>query len=549
MPRYLQALSWVALATTAISLAVILFGPQEGLETLAGGLLAYFTLLFHILIGPVYIVHWYRTRKFTPGFAFISLYLLVIYGAGLYTFVKVNEVDEAILDRAESITDPQSHRLRELGKQIYLQFKFKNRMSESDLAEFRRVAGEANEVNRKDSERRPGLWYAAAIGDTETVSVLLSRGARTDDDELYYTTPLAAAIEENQLEAAGLLLAAGANPDEGENKHYPSVSLAAKQDNLEMVELLIESGANVNLGDPAPFSIALRAGRVDMVESLLDAGAEAVVSYRGLPLEVAFESEHPEQEKQAMIALLLEKTDGFEARTPSEEPMLFKLVPKCEVEKFSRYLDMGADPNVVSNKGLSILSRVMLLNYKGCDFDMARVEFARALIEAGANVNEVNDRGESILLRSLYRSRPEIARMLVDAGASFEGEISKKDFVMLAARLGLNDLIHKGVDAGFDLSRWSAGMNGSNALFEAARAGRDETVELLITLGEKLPEVTVQRMNIFRFGADHPKVLKLLLELYDREERTRSSDTLVKSRVRDSKNEESIALLDQYGIR
>lgn len=544
MPRYLQTLSWIALATSAISMAVILFGPQEGLETLGGGLLAYFALLFHIAIGPVYIVHWYRFRRFTVGFTFFSLYLVIVYSAGFYVFVKTNDIDEAVLDRIESVTNPQDHRLRELGKQLYFQYKFEGPVSADNLAEWKLVAAEASDVNKKDSERSPGLWYAAAIGDEDVVRILLSRGAKTDDANLYYKTPLAAAIEDGHLEIAKLLLAAGANPDEGENKHYPSVSLAVKTGNLEMVDLLIEAGANVNLGDPAPFSIALRAGRVDMVSSLLDAGAEAKMAYRGLPLEVAFENDDKD-----MVSLLMARSDGFEARTPSKDPLLFDLLISCDIDTFKRYLDMGANPNVVNNRGLSILSRVVLLNYKGCAFEDVRTDFASALIGAGADIDELNDRGESILLRALRQNRPEIARLLVAADASIDGEISGKNFVMLAAGLGLNDLIEKGMDAGFDVSRWGEGMNRSNALHEAARAGHVDTLKFLISHGEKLPADNTNRSNLFRFAAEHPDALELLLELYMEEERTRRSDTLIKSRVRDSKNETSISLLERFGIR
>jgi len=228
------------------------------------------------------------------------------------------------LDKVESISDPQSHRLRELGQQIYHQYKFKGRVSLSNLAEWKRVADEANEINRKDQQRRPALWYAAAIGD------------------------------------------------------------------------------------------------VDMV---------------------------------------------------------------------------------------------------------------------------------SFLLRSLWRSRPEIARLLVNAGAELDGEIAGKDFLMLAARLGLNDLVEKGIAADFDASRWSGGMNRSNALYEAARSGHLTTVKFLIGLGERLPADTTNRSNLFRFAAEHPGVLEPLLGLYIKKERTRRTDTRVRARVRDSKNDASIAFLERFGIR
>ncbi len=40
----------------------------------------------------------------------------------------------------------------------------------------------------------------------------------------------------------------------------------------------------------------------------------------------------------------------------------------------------------------------------------------------------------------------------------------------------------------------------------------------------------------------------MLLNLYINTDRTRLTDTKIKSRVRDSKNEASIALLEEFGI-
>lgn len=64
MPIALRTISFSALALTLI---VIVLGPQEGLETLAGGLLTYFTLLYHIAVDPAYLYHWYTVRRVSLG--------------------------------------------------------------------------------------------------------------------------------------------------------------------------------------------------------------------------------------------------------------------------------------------------------------------------------------------------------------------------------------------------------------------------------------------------------------------------------------------------
>lgn len=400
MPTALWYISFSALAATTLTLVVIMFGPQEGLETLAGGLLAYFTLLYHIVIAPAYLYHWYTVRSISLGLAVMLCYFAVIYGTGLYFFITVNKIDDAILDRVDAYTNPQTHRLRDLGKQLYMQHKTGSTISQNALAEWAQLAAEVDSVNQKDTERRPALWYAAAMGESEMVARLLARGAKTDDPALYTTTPLAEAVREGHVDVVRILLAAGANPDEGENKHYPSLSTAARAQNLSMIEVLIKGGANPDLGDPAPFSIALGAKRSDILEILLDAGAKPIGRHNKLPIEYALESKDA-----ATVQLLLTRTDGFEDRTSMRDPLLFQLIPRCNVPDFVRYIDMGADPNVRNNAGVSILEYVIMLNFRGCDLNSARTAFARVLINAGADFNIISESDGSLLLRSLKQEQ------------------------------------------------------------------------------------------------------------------------------------------------
>ena len=539
MPTALRFLSYTALLATTLTFVVIVFGPQEGLETLAGGLLAYFVLLFHIAIGPYYLYYWYKTRRVSLGLGFMLCYLVVIYGTGLYYYITVNKIDEAVLDHVDAFSNPDTHRLRDLGKQLYLQYKTGSTVSQDDLTEWARLVTEVESVNQKDAERRPALWYAAATGNSEMVASLLKHGAKTDDPSLYTTTPLGEAVKEGHVDVVRILIAAGANPDEGENKHYPALSLAVRAQNIPMIKTLIKGRADLNLGDPAPFNIALGAKRSDIIALLLEAGAKPVGRHNKLAIEYALENED-----DATVQVLLAKTDGFESRSSARDPILFQTLLECNVSKFANYIEMGADPNVTSNMGLHILSKIIMMNFKNCDL----AEFARVLIHSGADFDLVNDRNESLLLLSLVREHPKIARLLVEAGASILGEIHSRDFIMLAAHNGMNDLIEVAINNGFDVNRWSIGLNQTGPLYEAARAGHIDTVRYLIDKGARLPEEDINISNLFRFAANHPEGLKMLLNLYINTDRTRLTDTKIKSRVRDSKNEASIALLEEFGI-
>lgn len=550
MPRYMKVLSATALGMTALVLLMMVFGPQEGLETLATGLLAYFSLLYHMAIGPAFVHYWYTTRRISPGFVFMACYLLLIYAIGLYQFIQINDLDEAAADFMESQTDPQSHRIRELGAAIYFQHKFEHQVDASDRAEWHRLAGEAANLNRRDPERQPALWYAAAIGDLQMVDALLAAGADTDADALYFTTPLAAAVEEGHVHVVARLVAAGANPDRGSNGDTPSLAVAARNNDLEMVRVLLGAGADPALGEPTPFAIALKASEPEMVAMLLDAGAPDVLPWQNrLPVEVVADD-------AALLAVLMEKTAGFEQRTEGRDPALFNLLPELDIDHFVSYLEMGADPNVLSNRGLSLFSRVIQLDMASGQFEPLRLQFAQALIDAGADLHLQDERNPPLLLQALRRGHADVAHQLVAARAPMRGELERRDVLMLAAQLGMNDLVQLAVSEGFDPNRWTEGLNRSNALYEAAAAGHAETVAVLIDLGARLPQVDVDVRNLFRKAGEHPAVLRLLLDQYLVQVQAAEAagldldlETAIKFGVRDSGEAAAAEMLEAMGIK
>lgn len=539
MPRYLTWLFWTCLAGTGLTLLMILFGPQEGLETLATGLLAYFVLLYHIPIGLVFIAHGFSAGQRTASYWLIMVYFTVIWGIGAWQFIVLNDLDDAARDMVAAKRNPESHQLRELGERLYRQRVFEQRVEAADLEQFRSLATRAERVNQRDSERRAPLWYAAALGDTEAARSLLDKGAATDDKSLYWTTPLAAAVDRGHVEVVQLLLDYGADPNEGENQHYPSVSLATKHGNLEMVETLLAGAADPNVGDPAPFSIALYAGRADIIAVLLDAGAVPVMHfYRSHPLEIALEQGDP-----AMVDLLIERTSGFEQRSDQREPMLFLALWDCDLTRFVEYLGMGADPDVMDGDGRRLLDKLIRLNTNQCDFDLQREHFFTALQNAGVTVDYRIDPEATPLLIALARDHLEIASRLIAAGASLEGRIGKRNFLILATLAGAEDLVAVALERGFDPSAESGDMNARSALSVASRQGDTGITRQLLEHGARFPSTWAEFSILFGSAAEYPAVLQILLEHYVKLPKESRNDKAVISGIRNSKVPEAQAVL------
>ena len=78
-------------------------------------------------------------------------------------------------------------------------------------------------------------------------------------------------------------------------------------------------------------------------------------------------------------------------------------------------------------------------------------EVALALIEAGADLNAVNDNGNTALIRAACENRMDLARALIEAGANLD--IQNKDgysALILARRRGNMDVYNLLIKAGAD---------------------------------------------------------------------------------------------------
>ncbi|ETW96990.1 MAG: hypothetical protein ETSY1_24390 [Candidatus Entotheonella factor] len=96
-----------------------------------------------------------------------------------------------------------------------------------------------------------------------------------DEDEELADTPLGAAVLQGDVNTVRTLLQAGATPNPSVWHQTPVLVAAARKGYIEIVQALIEAGANVNRGfDELPLHTAAEAGHVEVVRLLLDAGAD-----------------------------------------------------------------------------------------------------------------------------------------------------------------------------------------------------------------------------------------------------------------------------------
>ena len=123
----------------------------------------------------------------------------------------------------------------------------------------------------------PVLLTAARMGQTETIVLLLDRGANIEaENDIGWTALMLAALNGN-TETVRLLLDKGADIEAKDNKGRTALMLAVRMGRIEIVTLLLDRGANIeakdNKGRTALIFAAL-SGKTEIAMLLLKRGAD-----------------------------------------------------------------------------------------------------------------------------------------------------------------------------------------------------------------------------------------------------------------------------------
>lgn len=233
--------------------------------------------------------------------------------------------------------------------------------------------------------------------DKDAVRALLKEHADVNTPEADGTSALHWAAHSNDLETAQLLIRAGANVKAASRYGVTPLSEAATYGSAGLVEALLKAGADPNTlttekGETVLMT-ASRAGNVDAVKVLLEHGADANAkeSFRGqTSLMWAAAEDHPD-----IVKLLIAHGADPKVRSSDRDTTPPKLMA-------------GTPAAPISRGGLTAL---VFAARQGS------IESARALIDAGAGINEGDADGNNPLLIAILNNHDQLAQMLIDKGA------------------------------------------------------------------------------------------------------------------------------------
>ena len=283
------------------------------------------------------------------------------------------------------------------------------------------------EVDSRTDSGFTSLMFATRLGHIETVDALLDAGADIRQTLPDGTSPLVVAVINAHYDLAVRLLERGADPNASEqgwtalhqlvwtrrpntnkNQHNPSPRQSGRVTDLELVKALVAHGADVNARqtkepqdgyrnmlnriDATPFLLAAKVVDLDLMELLLDLGADPMLT-------------NEDGTTALLVAAGIAVWPNESAGSKEEAFEAVKLM-----------IELGDSVTTVDDNGDTALHGSVMRGSK---------ELTSFLIEQGVELNHVNERGwtpltiaQGVFYGNLGRRFPELETMLLDRGAT-----------------------------------------------------------------------------------------------------------------------------------
>jgi len=250
-----------------------------------------------------------------------------------------------------------------------------------DIATVRKLLDQKVDVNAPGADGTPALHWLVRVDDFETARRLIRAGADPSKPNRYGVTPMSLASANGSAQMIALLLETGADANVVDKQGETALMTAAKVGGIEAVKTLLDHGATVDTRDPAfqqtALMMAVREDHPEVVKLLVDRGAQVNVQTRT---------------GATPPWILPNSVPGFGHG--------IGIVRGGLPDRGSRYLIPGA---------------MTPLLYAARD---GRIESAKILIAAGAELEHTDANGITPLLMAITNNHVDMARYLIDKGAN-----------------------------------------------------------------------------------------------------------------------------------
>ena len=256
-------------------------------------------------------------------------------------------------------------------------------------------------VDKKESNGRRPLFYAALQGHEAVVRLLLDRGADIATQDKDGWTALNVAARRGHKAVVRLLLDRGADVNAQNEDGWTALQDAARPGHEAVVRLLLDRGADVTAQDKYGSTALFRAardGHEAVVRLLLDRGADITPQDKNgwTALKEAACEGH-----EAVVRLLVDR--GADIKT-----LLFTAARRGHEAVVRLLLDRGADVTAQNEYGETALNEAARQGHEAV---------VRLLLNRGADVTAQNEYGETALNEAARQGHEAVVRLLQSAQA------------------------------------------------------------------------------------------------------------------------------------
>jgi uncharacterized protein len=258
---------------------------------------------------------------------------------------------------------------------------------------------------------------AASAVDSERCQALSRRyeEARPQITAIEVSLTLFAAVDANCVDLATKLLDQGASVDARDRLGARPLSHAAKSGHLQMVDLLLARGAPIdarNLAGATALYFAAEGSHISIAQRLMERGADVRLTGRSgiSPIAAAAYAGN-----DVIVEALLAR--GADERAPDEtgKPPIIYAAASARLDIVERLLARNIDINARYSNDLTLLMWASGPDEKAPEAQAVKV--VSYLLDAGAHIDDRDDRGRTALMIAAEGGHEEIANLLMARGA------------------------------------------------------------------------------------------------------------------------------------
>src|SRR5436309_1157705 len=360
------------------------------------------------------------------------------------------------------------------------------------LMDWRRIAGLSllmlGLAAASVAAEKPTLADAAEQRNQALIRTLLDARADVNAAQADGMTALHWAVYNDDADTAGLLVRSGANVNAANRYGVPPLSLACTNGNANLVKLLLDAGADANAslqGGETVLMTAARAGNLEAVKALLARGANPNARER---LDQTALMWAAAEGHAAVVRALIDGGADIRAKLKSGFTPLFFAVPEGHIDAAATLLEAGVNVNETLQREEK--GPVLAVNgpvRKGTSpllmaVENGHFELAIALVEAGADPNDRRT-GYTPLHAASWVRKPD-ASDGGDPAPIGSGRLTSLQFIRALVERGAN--VNARLDKGAPRAPSSAsllGMEGSTPFLMAADRADLPLMRVLRELG------------------------------------------------------------------